>query len=102
MLKRLRKAGIKCGVGTDLILHWYRYMPESLHPGAEEFLWRRDGARRRRWWRLRKSIRRFWIWMTAWELWQAGKAGGRSGRGWESRTKIWEDLAKGIGDSGRL
>jgi len=27
MLKRLRKAGIKCGVGTDLILHWYRYMP---------------------------------------------------------------------------
>jgi imidazolonepropionase-like amidohydrolase len=28
MLKRLKKAGIKCGVGTDLILHWYRYMPE--------------------------------------------------------------------------
>src|SRR5258707_15059176 len=28
MLKRLRKAGIKCGVGTDLILHWYRYMPD--------------------------------------------------------------------------
>jgi imidazolonepropionase-like amidohydrolase len=27
MLKRLHKAGIKCGVGTDLILHWYRYMP---------------------------------------------------------------------------
>jgi imidazolonepropionase-like amidohydrolase len=27
MLKRLRKAGIPCGVGTDLILHWYRYMP---------------------------------------------------------------------------
>jgi imidazolonepropionase-like amidohydrolase len=27
MLKRLRRAGIKCGVGTDLILHWYRYMP---------------------------------------------------------------------------
>jgi imidazolonepropionase-like amidohydrolase len=27
MLKRLRKASIKCGVGTDLILHWYRYMP---------------------------------------------------------------------------
>ncbi len=27
MLRRLRKAGIKCGVGTDLILHWYRYMP---------------------------------------------------------------------------
>jgi imidazolonepropionase-like amidohydrolase len=27
MLKRLRRAGIKCGVGTDLILNWYRYMP---------------------------------------------------------------------------
>jgi imidazolonepropionase-like amidohydrolase len=27
MLKKLKKAGIKCGVGTDLILHWYRYMP---------------------------------------------------------------------------
>jgi len=27
MLKRMKKAGIKCGVGTDLILHWYRYMP---------------------------------------------------------------------------
>ena len=27
MLRRLRKAGIKCGIGTDLILHWYRYMP---------------------------------------------------------------------------
>jgi imidazolonepropionase-like amidohydrolase len=27
MLKRLRRAGIKCGVGTDLILHWYHYMP---------------------------------------------------------------------------
>ena len=27
MLRRLHRAGIKCGVGTDLILHWYRYMP---------------------------------------------------------------------------
>lgn len=27
MLKKLKRAGIKCGVGTDLILHWYRYMP---------------------------------------------------------------------------
>jgi imidazolonepropionase-like amidohydrolase len=27
MLRRLRRAGIKCGVGTDLILHWYRYLP---------------------------------------------------------------------------
>ena len=27
MLKKLKRAGIKCGVGTDLILHWYRYLP---------------------------------------------------------------------------
>ncbi len=27
MLRKLRKAGVKCGVGTDLILHWYRSMP---------------------------------------------------------------------------
>jgi len=27
MLKRLKKAGIRCGVGTDLILHWFRYLP---------------------------------------------------------------------------
>jgi imidazolonepropionase-like amidohydrolase len=27
MLRRLKKAGIKCGIGTDLILHWYRYLP---------------------------------------------------------------------------
>lgn len=27
MLGKLRRAGIKCGVGTDLILHWYRYLP---------------------------------------------------------------------------
>jgi len=27
MLGRLKRAGVKCGVGTDLILHWYRYLP---------------------------------------------------------------------------
>jgi imidazolonepropionase-like amidohydrolase len=27
MLRRLRRAGIKCGIGTDLILHWYKYLP---------------------------------------------------------------------------
>jgi len=27
MLRRLKRAGIKCGIGTDLILHWYRYLP---------------------------------------------------------------------------
>ncbi len=29
MLRRLRRAGIKCGVGTDLILGWYRYLPTA-------------------------------------------------------------------------
>lgn len=28
MLRRLKKAGIKLGIGTDLILEWFRYMPE--------------------------------------------------------------------------
>jgi imidazolonepropionase-like amidohydrolase len=27
MLRRLHKAGVKCGVGTDLILHWYKSLP---------------------------------------------------------------------------
>jgi imidazolonepropionase-like amidohydrolase len=27
MLRRLKKAGIKLGIGTDLILEWFRYMP---------------------------------------------------------------------------
>src|SRR5713101_1256797 len=27
MLRRLKRAGVKCGIGTDLILHWYRYLP---------------------------------------------------------------------------
>lgn len=27
MLRRLKKAGIKVGIGTDLILEWFRYMP---------------------------------------------------------------------------
>lgn len=27
MLRRLRRAGVKCGIGTDLILHWFRYLP---------------------------------------------------------------------------
>jgi imidazolonepropionase-like amidohydrolase len=27
MLRKLRRAGVKCGVGTDLILHWYKSLP---------------------------------------------------------------------------
>lgn len=28
MLRKLKRAGIKMGIGTDLILEWFRYMPE--------------------------------------------------------------------------
>jgi imidazolonepropionase-like amidohydrolase len=28
MLRRLRKAGVRTGVGTDLILDWFRFLPE--------------------------------------------------------------------------
>jgi imidazolonepropionase-like amidohydrolase len=28
MLRRLRKAGVKTGVGTDLVLDWFRFLPE--------------------------------------------------------------------------
>ena len=27
MLRRLRRAGVKLGIGTDLVSNWYRYMP---------------------------------------------------------------------------
>ena len=27
MLRRLRRAGVKLGIGTDLVFDWYRYMP---------------------------------------------------------------------------
>jgi imidazolonepropionase-like amidohydrolase len=27
MLRRLRRAGVKLGIGTDLVTDWYRYMP---------------------------------------------------------------------------
>jgi imidazolonepropionase-like amidohydrolase len=29
MLKTLKEAGVKLGVGTDLVLDWYRYLPEA-------------------------------------------------------------------------
>jgi len=28
MLRKLKRAGVKMGIGTDLILEWFRYMPE--------------------------------------------------------------------------
>jgi len=38
MLKKLRRAGVKCGVGTDLILHWYRYLPGPYIRELKNFL----------------------------------------------------------------
>ena len=38
MLKRLRRAGVKCGVGTDLILHWYRYLPAAYTAELKNFV----------------------------------------------------------------
>ena len=32
MLKRLKRAGVKCGVGTDLVVNWYRYLPVAAMP----------------------------------------------------------------------
>jgi len=38
MLRRLRRAGVKCGVGTDLIENWYRYLPTAYIRELEQFV----------------------------------------------------------------
>lgn len=38
MLRRLREAGVKCGVGTDLIMSWFRYLPASYVRELEMFV----------------------------------------------------------------
>jgi imidazolonepropionase-like amidohydrolase len=38
MLRRLKRAGIKCGIGTDLILHWYRYLPGAYIQEMKNFV----------------------------------------------------------------
>jgi len=38
MLRRLRRAGIKLGVGTDLILNWFRYMPDAYITELKHFV----------------------------------------------------------------
>lgn len=38
MLRRLKKAGIKMGIGTDLILEWFRYMPAPYINEMKNFL----------------------------------------------------------------
>jgi len=38
MLRRLRRAGIKCGVGTDLVSNWYRYQPIAYITELRQFV----------------------------------------------------------------
>jgi imidazolonepropionase-like amidohydrolase len=38
MLRRLKRAGIKLGVGTDLILNWFRYMPDPYITELKHFV----------------------------------------------------------------
>jgi imidazolonepropionase-like amidohydrolase len=38
MLRRLRSAGVKCGVGTDLVGNWYRYLPTAYITELQQFV----------------------------------------------------------------
>jgi imidazolonepropionase-like amidohydrolase len=38
MLKRLKRAGVKCGVGTDLVVNWYRYLPVAYINELKQFV----------------------------------------------------------------
>jgi imidazolonepropionase-like amidohydrolase len=38
MLRRLREAGVKSGVGTDLVMNWFRYLPASYIRELEMFV----------------------------------------------------------------
>lgn len=38
MLKRLKRAGVKCGVGTDLVVNWYRYLPVAYVNELKQFV----------------------------------------------------------------
>jgi imidazolonepropionase-like amidohydrolase len=38
MLKRLKKAGVKCGVGTDLVVNWYKYLPIAYINELKQFV----------------------------------------------------------------
>jgi imidazolonepropionase-like amidohydrolase len=38
MLKRLKRAGIKCGVGTDLVANWFRYLPVAYINELKQFV----------------------------------------------------------------
>jgi len=38
MLRRLREAGVKVGVGTDLVFDWFRYLPSAYITELESFV----------------------------------------------------------------
>jgi imidazolonepropionase-like amidohydrolase len=38
MLKRLKRAGIKCGVGTDLVANWFHYLPVAYINELKQFV----------------------------------------------------------------
>lgn len=38
MLRRLKRAGVKCGVGTDLVGNWYRYLPTAYITELQQFV----------------------------------------------------------------
>jgi len=38
MLRRLREAGVKVGIGTDLVMDWFRYLPSAYITELESFV----------------------------------------------------------------
>ncbi len=38
MLRKLKRAGVKLGVGTDLVTDWFRYLPQSYVTELEQFV----------------------------------------------------------------
>ncbi len=38
MLRKLKRAGVKLGVGTDLVTDWFRYLPQSYITELEQFV----------------------------------------------------------------
>ena len=38
MLRRMKKAGVKMGIGTDLVSNWFRYLPASYITELKQFV----------------------------------------------------------------
>jgi imidazolonepropionase-like amidohydrolase len=38
MLKRLKRAGVKCGIGTDLVANWFHYLPVAYINELKQFV----------------------------------------------------------------